>query len=258
MNKKFAALLIIAFAIVILFVNREINSTNRSYIQDTPLPTSEGKEISEVEQISYDEFYLSVADIRVGNVNSVDLIPNFEEELQANEIANKNNCKNVVNAGFYTEDRKPIGLFVTEIGILSDYQNNNTLNGVLSIGEKDNVAISYSEPSSPKLAVQSGPVIIFDGETTDLKLQRDFYARRIVAATDTNNNLYFFAVYNPESSIQGPNLIDLGGIIKSYSERNDIKLDRAINLDGGAASAFFSDSVTLEELVPVGSVFCID
>ena len=246
------------FAIAVIFVNREINSTDKLNIQDSPLPTSEEKEISEVDKVSYDEFFLNVAEMKVGNIASVDLIPNFEEELRANQIAKNHTCANIVNAGFYTEDRKPIGLFVSKNDTLSGYQNNNTLNGVISIGETGNVAITYSEPSSPRLAVQSGPVIVFDGVVTKLKLQRDFYARRIVAAIDTDNNLYFFAVYNPESSIQGPNLVDLGEIIKDYSERNGIEIASAINLDGGAASAFFSDSVTLEELVPVGSIFCLD
>jgi uncharacterized protein YigE (DUF2233 family) len=257
-NKKTVVFLVIAFAIAFIFIKRGKFSNDGAKSEDTPTPTTDMQEVREEDLITYDEYSLSVAEIKVDDNNSVGLIPNFEEELQAEEIAQIHNCTNIVNAGFYTEDRKPIGLFVTEKGVFSSYQNNKTLNGVLSIGETGNVAISYNEPLTPRIAVQSGPIIIFNGEITDLKLQRDFYARRMVAALDTKNNLYFFAVYNPESTIQGPNLIDLGDTIKIYSVKNDIVIDSAINLDGGAASAFFSDSVTLEELVPVGSVFCIN
>lgn len=257
MYKKIFALVIIIIAVAIIFTNREIVSTNQSGVTSTPLPNSDKKSVGEEDLISYDDFSLHVAEIKVGNVDSMKLIPNFEEELPSSEIAKNGKCKNIVNTGFYTEERTPIGLFVTDKGVLSSFQNNNTLNGVLSISEEGKPTITYGEPFSPRLAVQTGPVIVFKGEVVELNLQRDFYARRVVAANDMKNNLYFLAVYNPESSIQGPNLIDLGQLIKDYSKRNNIEIDNAINLDGGSSSTFFSDSVTLEELVPVGSVFCM-
>ena len=91
MNKKTVVFLVIAFAIAIIFINKEKISNDNAKSEDTPLPSTDMQEVREEDLISYDEFSLNVEEIKVGNINNVSLIPNFEEELQAEEIVQIHN-----------------------------------------------------------------------------------------------------------------------------------------------------------------------
>lgn len=240
---------------VILLLSFKKDKTNDNILAD-PSPTP-SNQISEESYMPYDDFNIVVTSFVIKDNDELVLIPNYSENLESKEVRETYGCKNAVNAGFYTEDREPIGLIVSSGNLVSEFQNNKTLNGVLSINDKGQNQISYQRPTDPYIAVQAGPIVIYDAKPVDLQLSSDFYARRIVAAVDAGGDLHFFVVYNPKSVMQGPLLEDLGRLINDYANVNGIKIEKAINLDGGAASVFYSDDVKLLELVRVGSIFCV-
>ncbi|RJR30058.1 hypothetical protein C4564_01180, partial [Candidatus Microgenomates bacterium] len=106
-------------------------------------------------------------------------------------------------------------------------------------------------------ALQTGPVLVENGSAVELSLARDKQARRIVAAITGSNELVFVAIYSPGSSFDGPYLEDLPLIVNHISEELNLNIADAINLDGGTASAFYSENTHISELSPIGSFFCV-
>ena len=89
-----------------------------------------------------------------------------------------------------------------------------------------------------------------------LSILDDKPGRRVVVA-QAENKIYFIAFYNNNSVYLGPNLSDLPQLLKMFAQKRKTTILNALNLDGGAASAFHTDNFSLPELTPVGSFFCI-
>lgn len=195
------------------------------------------------------------------NPESLYLLPNFIKKGTGKAVAEANECKFLVNAGFYSSDENslnyPIGLFIHDGVKASSYRENKTHNGLLSINHLDTPRITdYVPEDNLRNAVQTGPLLIVNDEPQSLVLVRDKMRRRMVAATTGANELYFIAVYDPGSTFNGPYLSDLPDILKIFETESMINIADAINLDGGAASVFYSEDFYLSEASPVGSFFC--
>jgi hypothetical protein len=57
--------------------------------------------------------------------------------------------------------------------------------------------------------------------------------------------------------VSGPKLNELPGIIKNINKSTSLNIVSALNLDGGAHSAFLTQSTDLNELSTIGEYFCI-
>src|SRR3989344_4783806 len=116
--------------------------------------------------------------------------------------------------------------------------------------------ITFNRPENlPRAAVQSGPMLMFEGTPLSLRLANDELRRRVIALL-VNDELIFMTVVGQDSELSGPYLSDLPGLVEAIAGKNGWQVSQAINLDGGTASAFYTDKVYLEELNPVGSIFC--
>ncbi len=194
---------------------------------------------------------------KVGDLDNLFLFPNFDERLELEEIINKYGCLSLINAGFYDENNSPIGLFITEEKLLSKFATNATFNGYFSLTKSGKVSIGFYYPDEPlRLGLQSGPMLIHDGAVRELKLKNDKSARRMVAVLTEKGELYFIAFYKKESVFQGPYLADLAEMVSELEDEIG-PIKEAINLDGGAASAFYSEDIKLSELTLIGSFFCL-
>ena len=201
---------------------------------------------------------IQVVWLRVDGPASLSLLANFQEGLEPEESQEKYGCQGLVNGGFYQEDGSPIGLFVSE-GIQSSKEiSSSTFNGFISLSDEREINISSTAPFGDVIfALQTGPVLMEERNISTLQLKRDEPARRIVAALTEEGDLYFLALYDLDSLFQGPQLTDLPGIILDFSKETGIQFSEAINLDGGTASAFYTEEMTLSPLSPVGSYFCV-
>jgi uncharacterized protein YigE (DUF2233 family) len=195
---------------------------------------------------------------KVDDLSKLRLIPNFDSKFPTEELYEDNNCNNLINGGFYTQDYKPIGLLVVEGKQMSEKISNQTFDGFLLVAENIVVINRTGDIESVKYALQTGPVLIENGEKESLKLTRDQYARRMFAFIDNDGRLYFATVFNSSSYLQGPLLASIPQVIEIIEENSELQIDSAINLDGGAASAFYTPEFKLEESTSVGSFFCVN
>jgi len=209
-------------------------------------------------QINYQGEDYTIVWAKVNDTAKLKLIPNFEESLSPSEIAEEHGCELVVNGGFYDTDTSPIGLFVHEGDILGVRVSNKILNGIFYVTTSGMAVVSRDVPNEEaRIALQTGPILMEKGSKSIAELNTDKPARRIFLAILEDGDLIFGVVMKDTSVYDGPYLEYLPDIILMLDEENDLGIDSAINLDGGTASVFYSDSVNIPPLSPVGSYFCI-
>lgn len=194
----------------------------------------------------------------VRDTTNLTLYSNLEDKLGSRDAMQEKGCLHLVNAGFYMPDDTHPGLFVSEGELLSAIRNNSLFNGYFSVSFDGIADISGNPPESTRVALQTGPILMQDKKSVTLSLSDDKPSRRVVLAIDKQENIVFVAIYTKGSVFDGPNLKDLPNLLNQLNENSSLDLVDAINLDGGTASAFISDSVKLTEFVRIGSYFCVE
>ncbi|MDP3998408.1 MAG: phosphodiester glycosidase family protein [bacterium] len=196
--------------------------------------------------------------VETSDFKNLFLYPNFGEKLSAQKLMEQKKCRSLVSAGFYTEDDEPVGLFVSEGEVFRKRIESRLFDGVFFL-ENDKAQITLQTPDGiPRLALQSGPVLLLDGRQMGLKIRDDKPARRVVLALGENGRIYFVIIYNKDSVLEGPYLANLPEVVKSLEGKAGFEFRDAINLDGGSASAFYTDFLTLSEFSSIGSYFCLN
>lgn len=204
----------------------------------------------QIDNLTYSWFFIN-------KIDSLKLIPNFNEKISSKEVIANNNCQFLSNASFYSQDNKPLGLFITNGNTLANFQTNSLFDGILSINDMATPRITRDIPQDHlNIAIQTGPIIKENNTFQTLQIQNDTESRRVIAAVTGGNKLYFVVIYDTESEYLGPMLSDLPGALKNFELKANISFADAINLDGGAASTFNSPSIKLSEINPVGAFFC--
>jgi uncharacterized protein YigE (DUF2233 family) len=250
---KIIIFLIAASLVGFLFFNnirdfKEVAHTDEGLVS----PALNNKQSAEIDGKEY-EF----AWIQITNPENIFLYPNFEERYTLEEGVEKYDCRNLTSGGFYTETNSPIGLFISEEGMLSDKTVNNLFNGYFVLTKKNEATISRDYSGEPvRIGLQAGPILIQSGVVQKLALASDKMARRIVVALTEEGEIYFITIFDKESVFMGPLLADLPELISNIQDKIDMEFISALNLDGGSASAFYTQNIQLSELTPVGSFFC--
>lgn len=244
---KLLIVIILSILLYSLFQTRFINPLSRKNLPSpTPLARRE-RGIS----IMYDavEYLLY---IQLVNPADLQLIPNFTEKKSAKLLLDEHACLYGANAGFYTPEHTPVGLFYTKEQT-HDPIISSLLNGFVYIAP-GLVTITDApldfQGSDWQYAFQSGPLF---ATSEKLKIKNDERARRILIAETDKSEHYIIALTEKESTNSGPYLSEVPLILA----KAPIAFTRAINLDGGSASAFFNtDGVNLYEITPIGSFLC--
>lgn len=195
--------------------------------------------------------------ISVNDNQKLFLFSNLENKLSSNELATKNNCEYLVSGGFYNQEGNPIGLFVTEGETFSQIIDSATFNGYFNVSDNGVASITRYPIFSPRISLQTGPILLENGSKVDLSLVNDDYARRIAVGVTENNLILFLVFYDQENNLSGPSLSELPGIIEQVNNDKKLLLKDVINLDGGNHSAFISNIIKLSETATIGSFFCI-
>lgn len=258
MKKILTALLLIAGLLAIVLVTPRFFG-EKSDPSPTRIPAAYGAadKAAKLFDINLENEKYSVVLISVEDNQALSLIANFEEKLTSDEIASKYNCRAVVNGGFYLENSKPAGFFISNNRELKGWSENKLFNGVLSVNDFEVARITAGKPrDNLRWGFQTGPIIRENGKSVKLFLGNDKNARRIVAAVDGENKLSFLVFYNPDQIFDGPRLQDLPKGLEILEQQADTEFADAVNLDGGTASAFIAGSVKLTELTPIGSALC--
>lgn len=244
-----------AFIIVLQYLPTHQTGVTTTIPTPTATPIPEPPQVHSVETVAGRYAY---SFFKVNDPESLSLIPNFTRPKDSSTLITDNSCKYAVNGGFYDKQNKPLGYFETDQKRIGVKLDSDLVNGFVW-GDASGAAVISSDLPRVKFrfALQTGPMLIFSGQTLPLTIHNDTHARRMAVAKNTGNNLFFFTVYSEDSVYGGPLLSELPNVIQSISEQEKLGIADVINLDGGSASAFYNNDTTLTELTPVGSLFCL-
>lgn len=198
---------------------------------------------------SFGEFRYSQAVIE--DLSRLRLFSNLAERQKSTEIYQAHRCQVLTSAGFYDTANQHLGWFQIDGKELSPRQNNRLFDGFLSISF-GRVDLDFRPRLDADFGLQSGPMLIYDGKPLKLTIKDDQPRRRVVAALTKTGQLIFLVILSPESNYAGPFLAETPKLVIALNP----EIVAAINLDGGSASAFLSESVFLPEYSPIGGYFC--
>jgi hypothetical protein len=151
------------------------------------------------------------------------------------EVMTHEKCLAGVNGGYFDEKFAPIGLRIASGQMIAPLRRARLITGVLvasSRGVQIVRAREFSRQPGASAAVQCGPFLVDLGERIR-GLNDSNLARRTFAATTTAHDHAMLGVCS------GVSLAELSRILATMSFAVDLKIERALNLDGGSSSAFW-------------------
>ncbi len=257
--KRFA-LIIICIIGIAWFAFKTTTTQSPEWITTPDVPTPIPSETKEERSLAYavDGQPFRVAWFAVEDAAAIKLIPNFTQKASSISIVKEHKCTALTNAGFYSKENTPIGMFVVEGKQLNAYQPNALFNGFFSVDTTGSASIIIELPQgTPRIIVQSGPLFITNGSARKLVIRNDEPARRIIMAQTNDNTVVFLALYSEENMFAGPKLAEVPKHLKEVEKLLGVRFANALNLDGGSASAFIANGISITEFTPVGSFFCV-
>ncbi len=248
------------FALIYLvwraFIFDKNGKTLEKSLAVSPQSLGEPTRYSKTYDFEFDQIY-KVNLYEIESIDNLFLKINLPEKQPASKIFSNENCSFLVNAGFYTKEGDPVGLFISEGKKIRDFSKNQLFDGVFSVNSMATPRITIEQPKdSLRVALQSGPILIENARPQKLSLKNDKPARRVVLAITGENKIIFLIFYKKDSAYLGPLLNSLPEMLQKFQEENGLNIADAINLDGGTASAFYTKEVSVVEASPVGSYFC--
>ena len=149
------------------------------------------------------------------------------------DVMKNEKCLAGVNGGYFDEKFAPIGLRMANGQMIAPLQRARLISGVL-VASSRGVQIVRSREFSRRAgttAIQCGPFLV-DRSQPIGGLNNSRPARRTFAAT-TNSSRALIGVCSDVS------LAELSKILATTSFAEDLKIDRALNLDGGSSTGFW-------------------
>jgi exopolysaccharide biosynthesis protein len=149
-------------------------------------------------------------------------------------VMKRENCVCGVNGGYFDTEFKPLGLRVADGTIFSPLRRARLITGILLQSDRGIDVVRAGEFFRTKkiiAAVQSGPFLV-EGSKRIRSLNDSQLARRTFAGIATNDHV-LLGVCSDVS------LAELANILATAPIAADLKIRRAMNLDGGSSSAFW-------------------
>ncbi|MCB0336241.1 MAG: phosphodiester glycosidase family protein, partial [Bdellovibrionales bacterium] len=155
----------------------------------------------------------------------------------AKALALKSNAVMTINANFFDENGKPLGLVVSQ-GIQQQkiHQGGNTLTGVFFVTRENIGIVNRSNFQSDLVieAVQAGPRLLASGNKIKGLNKNEIRTRRSGVCVDKKKRLIFFIT----TGFMGITLHQLQEMILTP----DIGCVDALNLDGGGSAQMYLDT----------------
>jgi exopolysaccharide biosynthesis protein len=150
------------------------------------------------------------------------------------DVMRHEKCVAAVNGGYFDEKFAPIGLRMANGQMIAPLQRARLITGVL-VASLRGVQIvrsrEFSQRRGVAAAIQCGPFLVDRGQPIG-GLNDSHLARRSFAATTTGDR----ALVGVCSSVS---LAELSKILATTSFAEDLRIERALNLDGGSSTGFW-------------------
>src|SRR6266536_5152392 len=167
------------------------------------------------------------------------------------DVMRHEKCVAAVNGGYFDEKFAPIGLRMANGQMIAPLQRARLITGVLVASSRGVQIVrsrEFSRRAGVTAAVQCGPFLVDRGQSIG-GLNDSRPARRTFAATTTGNR----ALVGVCSNVS---LAELSRMLATTSFAEDLRIERALNLDGGSSTGFWfarenSSAFSIPEQKPV-------
>jgi uncharacterized protein YigE (DUF2233 family) len=158
--------------------------------------------------------------------------PTGENDLAT--LMPRKNCLAGVNGGYFDPENKPVGLLISDGNLVAPLRKARLLSGVMVVSNGRIQLLRAAEYSSKRkaaAALQCGPFLVDRGQPVpDLNDTRSARRTFIVTGGPDRAAIGFCSAVT---------LAQLGRILATPEITPDLKVQRALNLDGGSSSAFW-------------------
>jgi len=165
---------------------------------------------------------------------SVRVIDNPTSENDLATLMPRENCLAGVNGGYFDPENKPVGLLISDGNVVAPLRKARLLSGVMIVSNGRMQLLRTAEYSSKRKAteaLQCGPFLVDRGQPVP-GLNDTRSARRTFIITGGSDRAAI-------GFCSGVTLAQLGKILATPGTMPDVKVQRALNLDGGSSSAFW-------------------
>jgi len=158
--------------------------------------------------------------------------PAGEDNLAA--AMRRENCLAGVNGGYFDPEDKPVGLLISDGKVIAPLRKARLLSGIIIVSNGRIQLLRVAEYSSKRratAALQCGPFLLDRGQPVP-GLNDTRSARRTFVLTSGPDRAAI-------GLCSGVTLAQLAKILVTPGIAPDLKVQRALNLDGGSSSAFW-------------------
>ena len=222
-----------------------------------PSPTQNAQSNLKTIEVPYEKQILRIYIKPIANDAAITLIPNFSTKLSSSELVKKQTCDVAINGGFYTKEDEPLGLFTIGSKTYGAEISSRLVTGFLAYTD-ETLSITSVSPEESTFALQTGPLFTLP-RSTPLSMVDDEFSRRSLIAEGEEGTFYTISMHDRDNLFSGPKLADVPVLLSIKKVQDEVPLTKALNLDGGSASFFYSkeDTIHLSELITIGSGLCI-
>jgi len=168
------------------------------------------------------------------------------------DVMRHENCLAGVNGGYFDKKFAPIGLRMANGQMIAPLLRARLITGVLVASSRGVQIVrsgEFSRRAGVTAAVQCGPFLVDRGEHIS-GLNDSHLARRTFFAATTKGDRALVGVCSDVS------LAELSTILATTSFAEDLRIERALNLDGGSSTGFWfarenSSAFSISEQKPV-------
>ena len=179
------------------------------------------------------------------------VLQNEDDADSLADMMRNEKCLAGVNGGYFDEKFASIGLRITNGQMIAPLQRARLITGVLVASSRGVQIVrsrEFSRRAGVTAAVQCGPFLVDRGQSIG-GLNDSRPARRTFAATTTGNR----ALVGVCSNVS---LAELSRMLATTLFAEDLRIERALNLDGGSSTGFWfarenSSAFSISEQKPV-------
>lgn len=149
-------------------------------------------------------------------------------------VAQRENGLAGVNGGYFDPENQPVGLLISAGKLIAPLRKARLLSGVMVVSDGKTQLLrfgEYSPKQSATAALQCGPFLVDRGQPVPGLNATRGARRTFVARTGSDRVAIGFC--------SNATLATLATILVTPSLAPDLKIQRALNLDGGSSSAFW-------------------
>ncbi len=139
-----------------------------------------------------------------------------------------------VNGGYFDPENKPVGLLISDGKVIAPLRKARLLSGVMIVSNGQIQLLrtaEYSSKRKPTAALQCGPFLVDRGQPVP-GLNDTRSARRTFVLTGSSDRAGV-------GFCSGVTLAQMAKILVTIGLAPELKVQRALNLDGGSSSAFW-------------------